>query len=177
MATTQLLLTADVDQLGRSGDVVRVRAGFARNHLVPHGMGMVATKQALRKQKKLQEERQLRAVEDKKGSEAVAKQFANFVAEIEVKVDPEGHLYGSVSVNDLIEMVKSGLKIELEKHNIDLKHPIKKVGSHTIPLKFKEGVTAELILKVNAEGQAEAAKSAEAAKEEEKEEETESTEA
>jgi large subunit ribosomal protein L9 len=150
---TKLLLLEDIDGVGRSGDLVNVRPGFARNFLLPQGFAMIASKQALRKQKLLQEERQKKAIEDKKDAEVMAAKLAEIQAtvSITVKVDHEGHMYGSVSALDIVNLVRDQLGIEMEKKFVQIKHPIKEVGQHTITLKLKEGIPSQLIVKIEAD--------------------------
>lgn len=151
MANSQLLLLEDVDCLGRSGDIVDVRPGFARNFLVPQGVALPATKQALRRQKQLQEERLKKAAEDKKSAEALAKKLEGTVIETRVKVDQEGHMYGSVSVLDIVHMLQEQHGIEMDKRHILLAHPVKNTGVHKIEFKLVEEVPASVTLKVLSE--------------------------
>lgn len=149
--SNQLLLLQDVDELGRSGDVVRVKPGYARNFLLPQKKAVVADKFTLRMQAKLKEERAKRAEVDRKESEETAAKINGMVLTIEVKVDPDGHMYGSVSATDIIRLFeKEGIK--LERRNVVLPQPIKTLGVHPIHLKLKEGVPAQITLKVNGEG-------------------------
>src|ERR1700754_3063379 len=139
---TKLLLIEDVDVLGRSGDVVNVRAGYARNFLLPQGLAIIADKNTLRKQERLREERIKRAAVDRKESEELAQKIEGQVIRTTVKVDHDGHMYGSVSAHDIAHLIKDQLSIELEKHSIQLKHAVKETGSKNITIKLKEGVTA-----------------------------------
>jgi len=151
--TAVLLLLKDVEALGRSGDVVKVKPGYARNCLFPKGVAIIADKNTLRMQEKLQQERELKAVQDKKESEEKAKKLATIQLTQKVKVDQEGHLYGSVSVGDIVQLLREEKLLEADKRSILLKHPIKKTGAHTIELKLKEGVIASFTLNVVPEGE------------------------
>jgi len=151
MAQRTLLLINDVEHLGRSGDVVRVRPGYARNYLIPKSLGVVASKQTLKMQEKLKAERAARAQLEREEAEAIAKQVKLIELFTEVKVDPEGHMYGSVSPIDVARMLQDK-GVTVEKRNIALAHPIKELGIHHIPLKLNEGVSAEVLLKILPEG-------------------------
>ncbi len=148
---TQLLLVQDVENLGRSGEIVKVRPGFARNYLIPKGRAVIADKNALRMQERLKEERLKKAAEDLKGSEEVSKRIEGQTLTKMVKVDHEGHLYGSVSALDIQHLLESSLNVELEKRSIVLKHPIKDLGVFTISVKLKEEVSCSFTLKVISE--------------------------
>lgn len=144
----QLLLIEDVDNLGRSGDVVSVKPGYARNFLVPQKKAVVADKYTMRLQIKLREERAKKAVVDKAEAEVQAEHINGMVLTIEVKVDPEGHMYGSVTALDIIRLFEEQHKIVLEKRNVVLLQPIKTLGSRELHLKLKEGVPAAFTLNV-----------------------------
>ena len=146
-----LLLTSDVEDLGRAGDIVKVRDGYARNFLIPK-YAVRADKNALRMQERLKEERAKKAVQDKAESDELAKKFEDVIVTTTVKVDHEGHMYGSVAATDLVKLLDEQVKLHVEKRMIQLKHPIKELGSHVIHLKLNEGVPAQFTLQVNAEG-------------------------
>ena len=140
----------DVDDLGRSGDIVTVKPGFARNFLLPQGFAVLADKRALKMQARLQEERRVKAVEDKKESEELAAAIEGAVVETMVKVDHEGHMYGSVSAHDVAELLEKQISRHVEKKIVQsaLKHAIKETGVFPITAKLKEGITATFTLKV-----------------------------
>lgn len=146
--TAQLLLLEDVEKLGRSGDIVKVKPGFARNYLLPKGIALVADKRAIRMQEKLKEERMKKAAVDRKDSDEVAKRLEGVTVDATVKVDAEGHMYGSVAIPEIVAQLEAQHHIVLEKSSIQLKHPVKKTGVHTIEVKLKEGVDANFTLKV-----------------------------
>lgn len=148
MANPKLLLLEDVEGLGRKGEVVSVRPGYARNFLLPEGHAIVASPHALRMQTRLQEERQKRAVIDKQESDALSTKIQDQTVTAIVKIDHEGHMYGSVSSLDIVHLLQQQMGVELEKRSVQLQHAIKEVGVHTINLKLKEGVTASFTLKV-----------------------------
>lgn len=150
---TKLLLIEDVEELGRSGDIVNVRPGYARNYLLPRGFGVVADKRALRMQARLQEERLKKAAIDKAESESAASAIEGITLMTIVKVDHDGHMYGSVSAHDIADLLLAQANIGVEKRSIALKHAIKETGVHQIPVKLKEGVKATFTLKVIPEGQ------------------------
>ncbi len=147
----QLLLIEDVEDLGRSGDLVSVKPGYSRNFLLPKKKAVIADKHTLRLQKKLKLERAKRAERDRQEGESLAKQIDGKVFTIEVKVDPDGNMYGSVAALDIVHhLEKEG--IQLERRNVPLLHPIKTLGAHLLRLKLKEGVPAQITVHVVSEG-------------------------
>lgn len=149
---TQILLLEDVDNLGHKGEIVNVKSGYAFNFLIPKKFALVANANAIRRQARLQEERKVKAAEDRKASEELASRLKDAAFTIEVKVDHDGHMYGSVTTHDIINLIKMQAGIELDKRAIPLKHPIKQTGIHELNLRLKEGVEALVHLKVLVEG-------------------------
>lgn len=147
----QLLLLQDVDVLGKKGEIVTARPGYVRNFLIPQGFAVIATPNMLRKQDRLRAERAKQAIIDRKESEELAAQVEGTTLEIRVKVDPEGHMYGSVSASDIAQLFQEkGLPID--RKAVLVTKPIKVTGSHKVPLKLKEGIIANCLLNIIPEG-------------------------
>lgn len=147
----QLLLIEDVEALGRKGEIVTAKPGYVRNFLLPRGLAVIASPHTLRKQESLRAEREKQAIVDRQESEALAKQLEGVILEIKVKVDPEGHMYGSVATADISNLFQEkGLPIE--KKYIQLTRPIKETGAHKISIKLKEGIAVVCQLTIIPEG-------------------------
>ena len=147
----QLLLLEDVDALGRKGEIVSAKPGYTRNFLLPKGFAVIASTNTLRKQERLRAEREKQAVVDRKESEELAANLEGITLETRVKVDPEGHMYGSVSAADIAQLFQEK-GFPLEKKNILVTRPIKETGSHKLSIKLKEGVPVSCILQIIPEG-------------------------
>ena len=147
-----MLLLEDVEELGRSGDVVKVKPGYARNFLLPTKKAVVADSRTLQLQTKLREEREKLAVVDRAESDQLANKIAEIILKISVKVDQEGHLYGSVSSTDIVKVLEEQ-GIILEKRQIVLPQALKSLGLHVVPLKLKEGIRAVVHVEVVPEDQ------------------------
>lgn len=147
----QLLLLEDVDGLGRKGEVVAAKPGYVRNFLLPRGFAVVASPNMLRKQERLRQEREKQAMIDRQESEGLAQKLEGLQLEIKVKVDPEGHMYGSVAAHDVAHLFQEK-GFPIEKKNVHLPRPLKATGVHKIPLKLKEGVSATCQLTIIPEG-------------------------
>lgn len=147
----QLLLLEDVDGLGRSGDVVTAKPGFIRNFLLPQKKAVIADKRTLKMQARLKDEREKKALIDRSESEQFAEKIKGLVIVTEVKVDPEGKMYGSVSALDIARLLQEkGYKID--KKNVLITQALKTLGTHTIDLRLKEGVPAAFTLEIQPEG-------------------------
>ncbi len=151
----QYLLLEDVEGLGRTGDLVMAKPGFVHNYLLPQQKALRADKRTLRMQSRLQEERSKQAKIDLEVSKKISEQVKNMVLETEVKIDPDGRMYGSVSSADISELLKAK-GIDVDKRFVRLHAPFKEVGIHTVNLKLKEDVEAFLKLKIRGEGMTDA---------------------
>lgn len=147
----QLLLLQDVEALGKKGEVVTAKPGYVRNFLLPKEYAVIASSNTLRKQERLRAEREKQAVVDRKEADELAQQIESTTLETKVKVDPEGHMYGSVSAADIAQLFQEkGLPVE--KKYVQVAKPIKVTGVHKITLKLKEGVPATCNLHIIPEG-------------------------
>jgi len=146
----KLLLLEDIDHTKRKGDVIRVKPGYARNYLIPKKKAVFIDKRTLRLQERLKEERAKQAIEDKKQNEKFAQLLKGKVYDVIVKVDPDGHMYGSVSSKDIVTILANE-KVEIDRRSIKLIHPIKKIGVHKVELHLKEGVIASFCIQVKSD--------------------------
>ena len=151
----QYLLLEDVEGLGRTGDLVMAKPGFVRNYLLPQQKALRADKRTLRMQSRLQEQRAEQAKIDLEISKKISNQVKNIVLETEVKIDPEGNMYGSVGPADISELL-AAKGIDVDKRFVRLHAPFKEVGIHTVNLKLKEGIDAFVKLKIRGEGMTDA---------------------
>lgn len=139
MTKYHILLLEDITNYGRKGDLVHVAPGYARNFLLPQKKAMLATRATIKMRSRLQEERKKQADIDRKESEKIAQKLEGRTFETVVKVDPEGHMYGSVTSMDVLEiLLREGL--EVEKRHVSLIQPIKHIGTHQVNLRLPEGV-------------------------------------
>lgn len=143
----QVLLLEDIINQGRKGDVVNVAPGFARNFLLPKGKALLATLSTLKMRDRLQKEREEQAAHDKAEAERLAAKISGTTFETTVKVDPEGHMYGSISTADVAQILE-GYGHKIEKKHVILSHPIKQIGSHQVNLRLNEGVETSIGLEL-----------------------------
>lgn len=147
----QLLLLEDVDGLGRKGDIATAKPGYIRNYLLPQKKAVIASSQTLKMQAELQKEREKQAIIDRKEAEETASKIKGLTLTTEVKVDPDGNMYGSVSSADVVTLLGDN-NIIVEKKSVLLGHSIRSLGMHTIRLRLKEGVEASFTLQIQPEG-------------------------
>lgn len=141
----QVLLTHNVPHFGQPGDLVKVRPGFARNYLLPQGLATFATPHNLRIVEKHRQ--RLRQLEEARRADLVslAAQIAQRSLTIEANANPEGHLYGSVTADQIADALKAD-GFPLEADNVKIEGPLKELGLYTIRLYLGQDVDAEVKL-------------------------------
>ncbi len=139
----QLLLIHNVEHLGKQGDLVEVKAGYALNYLLPQGLATVATEHHRRMVEKHREK--LRAIELEKLSEyrVLAEELGKQSITIEANANDEGHLYGSVGAPEIVDGLKSA-GFSLAQDQIRLEGPLKELGLYTVKVHLHSEVDASL---------------------------------
>lgn len=141
----QLLLLQDVEDLGRSGELVSVRPGYARNFLIPQKKAVVADKNTIRLQEKLKIERAKQAEEERVYARQTADALQGREFTVHAKMDPDGQLFGSVTILDLVKLIqKDGFKVE--KRHVLLASPLKARGSYPLVIKFDDDILSEVTI-------------------------------
>jgi large subunit ribosomal protein L9 len=139
----ELLLIHSVEHVGKQGQVVEVRPGYAYNYLIPQGLATVATdhhKRMVEKHKtKLQQIEVARQVELRKQATELAKQSIT----IEANATEDGHLYGSVGAAEIVAALKNN-EVHLSADQIRLEGPLKELGLYTVKVRFSSEVEGEL---------------------------------
>jgi large subunit ribosomal protein L9 len=139
----ELLLAEDVESLGKRGEIVRVRPGYARNYLLPNGLATLATEQnkraVVRHQERLEEIRR----EKKKELQARADTIGKYSVTLEANANEEGHLYGSIMGPDISKALKAaGYMVESDE--VRLEGPLKELGMYTVKIQLDTDIQTEV---------------------------------
>jgi len=143
----EVILKEDIANLGKIGEVVRVRDGFARNYLLPRGLVLVANKKNLKAfehQKKVVADRKQKVMRD---AQAVGEQLTGVSLTIAMRSGEEGRLFGSVT-NMQIEKALKAKGLNVDRRKIHLDEPIKNLGDYEIPIRLAADITVPLKLSV-----------------------------
>lgn len=146
----EVILKEDIPNVGKMGEVVRVRDGYARNYLLPRGLVLVANKKNLKgfeHQKRVIASQKDRVVKQAQG---LVEKLSQISLIIPVKVGEEGKLFGSVTNIDIEKALKAK-GVEIERRRIHLAEPIKVVGDYEVPVRFTADVQANVKVSVVAE--------------------------
>jgi large subunit ribosomal protein L9 len=148
-ANIQVILQQDVNKLGQSGDLVRVRPGFARNYLLPRQFAVPATTAAVHRIEHEKTVAVARADKAKKEARDAATKLSAVVVKIVQKAGEDGRLFGSVTAKDIVAALKAQGH-EVDRRKIHLPEPIKATGTYEITLALVSDVVATLKVEVAA---------------------------
>jgi len=139
----KLLLIHNVEHLGRQGDIVEVKSGYALNYLLPQGLATVATEHHQRMVEKHREKlRQMeleKLVHFRRAAEELSKQSIT----IEANANDDGHLYGSVGAHEIVDALKA-VGVTLATDQIRLEGPLRELGLYTVKVHFHSEVQGEV---------------------------------
>lgn len=150
MSNNQVLLLQPIKGLGAEGDTVTVRAGYARNFLLPRKLALPITQANKKHVESLLKAREAREQKEFEEARALSEKIAATSIAIAVKTGEGGKMFGAVTANDLIDRLKEE-GIELSKKQLSLPLPIKELGSHTAEVKLHADVDTELKFEVVSE--------------------------
>jgi large subunit ribosomal protein L9 len=146
----KLILREDVYNLGKSGEVVTVKDGYARNFLLPRNLAMLASAANVRQLEHEKKVIELRQAKMKGAAADLARKFEGAKVTIKRKVGEQDKLYGSVTALDVAEaLAAAGLKVE--RRVIHLPEPIRAVGTFDVELRLHREVTAKVAVTVEGE--------------------------
>ena len=139
----ELLLIQSVEHLGKQGDVVEVKTGYANNYLIPQGLATIATDH----HKRMIEKHRARLAEIEKarmaGLRQKAKQLSDVSVTIEANANDEGHLYGSVGPHEIVTALKTQ-NINIDPDQVRLKGPLKELGLYTVQVHLGQEIEGDL---------------------------------
>jgi large subunit ribosomal protein L9 len=139
----QIILTQDVANLGKAGELVSVRPGYGRNYLVPRGMAVSAT---VRNKNRLDHEKALierRIAKERASATEIAAKLSVMTLQFERNVGEDEKLFGSVTNRDIAEQLKRA-GVEIDHRTIQLDQAVKALGKYEVPVRLAAGVTTNL---------------------------------
>ena len=148
----KILLRADVDNLGKKGDLVEVADGYARNYLVPRGLALQASRGAQKQADAMRRNRDARDRREREAAEALTAQFNGRTISVKARAGGEGRLFGSVTNNDIAEAIERQTGAEIDRRKIELAEPIKELGGFDLQVRLHADVDASIHVEVEAAG-------------------------
>ncbi|MEY2481060.1 MAG: large subunit ribosomal protein [Verrucomicrobiota bacterium] len=148
MPSTEIILTENVPGLGAEADVVKVRRGYARNYLLPHGKAFEVTPATMRKLDNLKAKRAEREARELNEAEELARRINKLRVVFTLETGETGKAFGSITPQDLVTRIKNEIGTEIDRHKIVLGHPIKTTGEHEVEIKLHHDVIARFNFQV-----------------------------
>ena len=146
----EVILREDVKSLGKAGDLVRVKPGYGRNYLLPSGLAYEATEGNKKRIAAETKARTVRLQSERAGAEREAATLAGVQLRLAGKAGEEGKLFGSITAQDIAEELgRQGHQVD--RRRIELEHPIKTLGEHSVSVRLHPDVHAEVRVSVVAE--------------------------
>jgi large subunit ribosomal protein L9 len=147
----KVILTGDVQKLGKSGELKDVADGYARNFLIPRKLAVPAAGGAYRAWQHDIANREEKREREREDAEVATQRIASTTLTLGVKVGEGGKLYGSIGAKDIADaLARRG--IEIDRHKVELDEPLKTLGTYKVAVKVYQGLTAEVTVVVEPKG-------------------------
>ena len=159
----RVLLLRDHDKLGKAGDIKNVADGYARNFLLPRGLAVLATAGALKQAETIRRAEEKRRAKLFAEAQAVANQLTGTTLIFHALASEAGKLYGSITAGDIAEAVQREKGIELDKRRIELREPLRSLGTHTVSVRLAAELVPSLTVIIEPQTEAAAAEGAQTA--------------
>ena len=147
----KVILTADVESVGKSGELKDVSDGYARNFLIPRRMAVPASGGAYRAWQHDIASREEQRRREREEAEIAAQRISSTVLTMGVKVGEGGKLYGSITAKDIADaLARRG--IEIDRHRIDLEEPLRQLGTYKVAIRVAPEMISEVTVAVEPKG-------------------------
>jgi large subunit ribosomal protein L9 len=143
----KVLLKQDVAKIGKKGELLEVKEGYARNFLIPNGLAVEASGGALKQIEEEKKAQDRKKAKEKEGAQLLAKKIEDLSIQIKHKAGEEGRLFGSITSAEIAESLKQK-GFDIDKKKIVLDEPIRLLGDYTVKVKLHHDVTASLPVRV-----------------------------
>ena len=144
----KVLLRSDVRGVGRRGDIVEVKAGYARNFLLPTGAGLAANDTMEVQAASMRKARDLRDAQSRTAAETQRSVIEAATVSVAARAGANGRLFGSITEADIVNALRTATNITLDRHAIIMEEHLKEVGSATVSARLFEGVVATIKVEV-----------------------------
>ncbi|MBM7624329.1 50S ribosomal protein L9 [Sporohalobacter salinus] len=144
----KVILKEDVKNIGQKNEVVEVADGHARNYLLPKGLAVKATDSQLSKLKQKKQARKRKKQQELNEAQKKADKLEDKVFEVSVKAGETGKLFGSVTTNDIADVIEDETGVKIDKRKVELDDNIKTLGTKKVTINLHKDVTAMVKIKV-----------------------------
>ncbi|OOB77786.1 MAG: 50S ribosomal protein L9 [Epulopiscium sp. Nuni2H_MBin003] len=142
----KIILTQDVKKVGKKGEILEVKDGYAKNALLPKGLAIEATAANLNQLKIDQKQEDKRKQEELELAQSIKDKIHDKKVKIAIKTGEGGKVFGSVTSKEIADSINDAYKVKIDKKKVNLNNPIKAIGAITISVKLHPKVTADVIV-------------------------------
>ena len=144
----KVILKADIKGVGKKDEVINASDGYARNFLLPKNLAVEANSENMSKLKAKQDSNAFKKLQDKEEAQKIEKKLADILLKIQVRAGENGKIFGGVSSKEICENLDKQYGIKIDKKKVELKEPIKSLGTTKVEIKLFEGVIGKLNIQV-----------------------------
>lgn len=138
-----VILLEDINEIGKTGEKVTVKSGYARNYLLPRRLALPATASGLKMLKEEERRRQVREVKMQREAEELSKSLGKVSCTAEVQAGEDDRVFGAVTNADIAELLQAQ-GYDIDKRKVLLEEPLKALGVYTIPIRLHQDVEARV---------------------------------
>jgi large subunit ribosomal protein L9 len=142
----KIMLTKDVENIGRAGEIKDVADGFGRNYLIPRKLAVLAGRGAEGEARRIKDAAARRESKEQEAARELAEEIDNKTVVVRLKVGAEDKVFGAITSEDIAKAIKQQHQVEVDRRRIELKEPLKQLGEHKVPLRLHRDVEARVNL-------------------------------
>ena len=147
----KVILKADIKGVGKKDEIINASDGYARNFLFPKNLAVEANKENMSKLKAKQDAKKYQKEQEKEEAKNISDKLGRIMLKIKVKSGENGKIFGGISSKEIAEGLEKNYNIKIDKKKVDLKEPIKTLGTRTVEIKLYEGIIGKLKIDVISE--------------------------
>ena len=147
----KVILKADIKGVGKKDEIINASDGYARNFLFPKNLAVEANKENMSKLKAKQDAKKYQKEQEKEEAKNISDKLGRIMLKIKVKAGENGKIFGGISSKEIAEGLEKNYNIKIDKKKVDLKEPIKTLGTRTVEIKLYEGIIGKLKIDVISE--------------------------
>jgi large subunit ribosomal protein L9 len=142
----KVMLTKDVENIGRAGEIKDVADGFGRNYLIPRKLAVLAGRGAEGEARRIKDAAARRESKEQEAARELAEEIDNKTVVVRLKVGAEDKVFGAITSEDIAKAIQQQHQVEVDRRRIELKEPLKQLGEHKVPLRLHRDVEARVNL-------------------------------
>jgi large subunit ribosomal protein L9 len=140
----EIILKADVEKIGKTGDIVKVKDGFARNFLIPKGLALEVTQANLKRLEHDKKQKELQKQKLKQKAQKLAEEISGISCTIVVEAKDDDRLYGDITSSEIAQAIETEKNVKIDKKSIIIKEPIRSLGIYEVEVKLHPEVIAKV---------------------------------